>query len=384
MTKRIVHVLHAWNGRTIAEVVRVLATTMADRGYAVTIVAATCTEGGGAEPGGVSVRSLEGTGSRTVTRVPALRAALEHLSPDVVYAHGNGPVRATVLATRARRRRPLLVGIEHNHYSSYPWRWRTVRDLVNRALLPGVDVLAGVSGGVIDDLAKSFPAVTDRLVVLPPPLTRYADLGLLAAEPVSHPWLGGTVPVITTVGHIHPRKDHRMLVRAMGRLREVAGPNAARAIIVGDVSGPEGAAVQAEIDRLELNDHVDLVGAQGNPLRFVARSDIFALSSRNEGMPVALLEAMGLGIPIVSTDCPSGPSWILDGGAHGLLVPVGDSDAFGDALARLLADPERREEFGRWGVGRAAAFSPDAVVDGYLAVADLSAPREGGRSSHSW
>lgn len=365
---RIVHVLHALNGRTIAQVVTVLAGEMAARGCEVTVVATVTTPEAGELPAGVRLIDLRGSPARTVSSLPALARAIRHTRASVVFAHGNGPTRATVLAARSARHRPRVVGVEHNHYSSYPWNLRPARDAVNRLLLPRADVIAGVSGGVVDDLATTFPALRGRLAILPPPLTRLRDLEQLAREPVDHPWFDDDVPVVSTVGHVHPRKDHRTMVRAMARVREIAGPRAARLLVIGNADGDEADRVRALVDELALDDTVQLIGAQANPLRFVARSTVFALSSRNEGMPVSILEAMALGRPVVSTDCPSGPAWILEDGARGLLAPVGDATALGDALVRMLVDERLRTRLGRWGVERAAEFSPAAIADRYLAL----------------
>jgi glycosyltransferase involved in cell wall biosynthesis len=366
----ILHVLHAYNGRTIAEVVAVLAGHMAERGIEVTIAATVRTPEAGEVPPGVRLVDLGGSPRRTVTALPALRRLLARTQPTAVFAHGNGPTRAAILAARPLRRRPPVIGIEHNHYSSYPWNLRRVRDTMNRFVLPMADAIAGVSGGVTEDLARTFPALDGKLTVLPPPLTRYDRLETLAAGSVDHPWFADDVPIVVTVGHVHPRKDHRTMVRAMARVRDVAGPTAARLVVIGDDRSDEADRVRALIDELDLGASVQLLGARTDPLAFVARSTVFALSSRNEGMPVSILEAMALGRPIVSTDCPSGPAWILEDGAHGLLAPVGDATALGDALIRMLADEPLRERCGAWGRTRAADFSPAAIVDRYLELAE--------------
>lgn len=369
---RIVHFVHALNGRTLAVLAGVLAGEMHGGGHDVTLLAVKGSRDAQPLPVGVTVDILGDESTwRTSGALPALRRALKRRQPDVVFAHGNGPIRAAVVATRGWRQRPVVVGIEHNHYSSYDWNLRWLRDVVNRLVLPHADVLTGVSGGVVDDLEETFPPLRGRVALLPPPLTRYDDLDRLAAEPIDHRWFGERVPIITTVGHVHPRKDHRTLVRALGRVREVAGPEAARLVIVGDASGTEADQVRALVTDLGLDDHVDLVGAQSNPLRFVARSTVFALSSRNEGMPVSILEAMAVGVPVVSTDCPSGPAWILEDGTRGLLAPVGDPVALGDALLTMLGDPELRRRLGTWGRQRAADFSPAAIAAQYLALSSL-------------
>ncbi|WP_052667080.1 glycosyltransferase [Nitriliruptor alkaliphilus] len=370
---RIVHVVHSLNGRTLADIAAQLADAMVDGGHQVAVVAANRTAGARPLPPRVRTFVLDVPEHRsTVWAIARLRSLLARLAPDVVFAHGNGPTRATILASVTSRHRPRVVGVEHNHYSSYPWSMRGLRDRLNALVLPRADALIGVSGGVAEDLVSTFPALRGRVHVVPEPLTRYADLARLAAEPVDHPWFDDGVPVVTSVGHVHPRKDHRTLVRAMARVRDSAGSSAARLVIIGAAEGEEAAHVRALVEELDLGDQVTLLGAQDNPLRFVARSTAFALSSRNEGMPVSILEAMALGIPVVSTDAPSGPAWILEGGTRGLLVPVGDDAALADALRRIVQDGELRERFARWGATRAADFSPARVADGYLAVAGLA------------
>lgn len=375
---RVVHLVYALNRRTLAVVATVLAAEKQDLGCEVTVLAVKGkVEGGSAREGRVASgvnAELVGRDStwRTSGAVPAIRAAFRRLAPDVVFAHGNGPIRAAILATVGWAGRPRVVGIEHNHYSSYAWDMPRSRRAINRILLPRADAIAGVSGGVVDDLETTFPALAGRVALLPPPLTRYADIARLAAEPAGHPWFDDDVPIVTTVGHVHPRKDHRTLVRAMARLRDVAGPRTARLVIVGAApQGGEAAAVRALVEELGLTSQVALLGEQGNPLPFVARSTVFALSSRNEGMPVSILEALALGIPVVSTDCPSGPRWILEDGAKGLLVPVGDHLALADAILRMLGDAELRRRLGAWGPARAADFSPATIARQYLSTAGL-------------
>jgi glycosyltransferase involved in cell wall biosynthesis len=177
------------------------------------------------------------------------------------------PVVRIVKTTRGTRRRPLSGSTSERH-------------------------------SLVEDLEATFPALTGRVALLPPPPTRDADIARLAAEPADHPWFDDDVPIVTAVGHVHPRKDHRTLVRAMARIRDVGGPRAARLVIIGSASqGGEAAAVRSLVDELGLTQQIAMLGEQSNPLRFVARSTAFALSSRNEGVPVSILEAMAVVAP---------------------------------------------------------------------------------------
>jgi glycosyltransferase involved in cell wall biosynthesis len=109
---------------------------------------------------------------------------------------------------------------------------------------------------------------------------------------------------------------------------------------------------------------VELPGWVENPYAWMARASAFVLSSAWEGLPTALIEALACGCPVVSTDCPSGPAEILEGGRHGPLVPVGDDAALADAVLGVLRAPPESEKLRV----RAADFSVEAATDSYLAL----------------
>lgn len=370
---RLVHVVHEWNDRTIAAVAAVLAEEAARREIDVTVVAARATSH---PPSAAGVRVIDlGTGlNRTSAAIPRLARALRDLSPDAVFAHGNGPTRSVVLAMLATRPRPVLAGIEHNHYSSYAWDLKRVRDLVNRALLPRADRVIGVSPGIVEDLAVTFPVLRDRLAMIPPPLTRWTAIADLVAADPGHPWFADHVPVITNVGHVHPRKDQHTLIRAFAHLKELRGDRAVRLAIIGNDGGDYADQARALAAELGLGDDVAFLGRRGNPLAFVARSAAFVLSSRNEGMPVSLLEALACGTPAVSTDCPSGPRWLFEEETCGLLAPVGDHLALGAQLARVLDDGALAARLRDAGRRRAAGFSPARITEEQLALVGLDRP----------
>lgn len=371
---RIVHHLHAWNDRTIAAVVGVLATEASRRGFDVSVIAATQAPDPPAVPAGVEVVRLTGSATRTLRSTPMLARTLRRIRPDVVFSHGNGPIRSAILATRGWSDGPVIVGFEHNHYSTFAWNLKPVRDAVNRLLLPRADLIAGVSPGIVQDLAAVFPALEGRLRMVPPPLTRWDRIAELSAADVTHPWLADGIPTVVAVGHVHPRKDHATLVRAFARLRDLQAPHAVRLMIIGGCSGDYARQVKTLAMQLGVADDVAFLGAHANPLPYLARASVFALSSRNEGMPVTLLEALACGTPAVSTDCPSGPRWLFDGERYGLLSPVGDDERLAGQISRILEDDELRARLRIAGPQRAARFSPARVTAEQLALVGLEDP----------
>ena len=118
--------------------------------------------------------------------------------------------------------------------------------------------------------------------------------------------------------------------------------------------GPEREALRKLVSDLGIEDKVSLAGFQGNPYQFLSRADVFVLSSGYEGLPMVILEAMACGVPVISTDCRSGPREILQNGRCGLLVPVGDEGALSKGIVTITQGRNAQGEIfdGREGTGK--------------------------------
>jgi len=204
-----------------------------------------------------------------------------------------------------------------------------------REWYPRAAGIAAVSDGVADDLAQLAALPRERIVTIHNPLG-VARLHARAAESPPEPWLAdaSAPPVILGVGRLTAAKDFITLIRAFARLR---AQREARLVILGD--GPQRLRLALEARRLGVARDVKLAGYAPNPFAYMARARVFALSSRYEGMPNVLREALACGANVVATDCPSGSAEALQQGALGRLVRVGDADAMARALLAALEDP---------------------------------------------
>lgn len=236
-------------------------------------------------------------------------------------------------------------------------RWRALPALVRR-LYPEADAIVAVSDGVADDLAEVTGLPRGRIATVYNPVVGPGLTAQAAASP-THRWFGGDHTVVLAVGRLEPAKDFETLLRAFALLRR---RRAAKLIVLGE--GRERAALARLADALGIAADVDLAGWTDNPFAFMAHADLFALSSRFEGLPGVLIQALACGCPVVATDCPSGPREILEGGRFGPLVPVGDAEALAAAMADVLAAPPDRDMLRR----RGADFSVDAATDAYSAI----------------
>jgi GT2 family glycosyltransferase len=155
--------------------------------------------------------------------------------------------------------------------------------------------------------------------------------------PSGHPWLDSPDPDWPTVvwaGRMSEEKCVDTLIRAFEVLTKL---RRARLILVGD--GDERQSLEDLVERLGLASSVSFTGMVSDARPHLARASVVALSSRTEGLPTVLIEALALGRQVVSTNCPTGPAELLDGGRLGRLVPVGDHAALGRALDAAIQAP---------------------------------------------
>jgi glycosyltransferase involved in cell wall biosynthesis len=215
---------------------------------------------------------------------------------------------------------------------------RALRYAPIRRLYPHIDHIVAVSEGVAADTADIARLPRSRISVIRNPVITPA-LFEDASIPCPDPWLAEprglrAVPVIVAAGRFQRQKDFPTLLRALALLRRTRD---CRLLLLGDGGGRPR--LLGLIDELGLGGAVRLPGFQPHLAAYLARADLFVLSSAWEGSPNVLTEALALGTPAVSTDCPSGPREILDCGRVGPLVPVGDAAALAEAMAATLAAP---------------------------------------------
>ena len=295
--------------------------------------------------------------------LPALVAYLERERPDAMLSALHWNTIVSIWANRLAGVATRQVVSERNVLSrevdgSTKRYMQHLIPLVS-AYYPRADGIIAVSDGVADDLSRVAGIARERITTIYNP-TVTPDLEAKAAAEADHPWFGdGGPPVVLAVGRLQKQKDYPTLLRAFAKVRE---RRPLRLIILGE--GKDRAAIEALIAELGLDAAVSMPGFAKNPIAYMARAALFVLASRWEGLPNVLIEALAVGCPVVSTDCESGPSEILEGERWGPLVAVGDVDALAAAMDETLEKPPDRE----WLRGGAQRFTLDRVADRYLEI----------------
>jgi glycosyltransferase involved in cell wall biosynthesis len=231
-----------------------------------------------------------------------------------------------------------------------------------RWLYPHADLVTTISRGIALELSDLGGIPPDRIRVIPNPvdIERVTSMGKVLPD---HRWFREEQPIVVAVGRLHRQKGFDHLVRAFAQVRR-AFPS--KLVIVGE--GPERHELELLIEELHLGDHVALPGFSLNPYAYMAHAAALVLSSVYEGFGNVLVEALALGVPIVSTRCPVGPEEILADGRTGILVPPGDPQALAEAMLRVLGDKEMQRRLASSGPHRAADYAQARIVEQYQSV----------------
>ena len=315
-----------------------------------------------------AVRLVVLEASRTATSLLALRRYLRESGTPVVISALHHANLALLLTKKLFMLRVRTVPTIHNTLSIERRHARTrIAQMRHRTMdicYGWADQIVAVSGGVADDFISTAGVPAELVETIYNPVIT-DDLIARTRHLPEHPWFGPNAPpVILGIGRLTAQKDFETLLRAFAR---IAPDRNVRLMILGE--GDARASLERLAEDLGMAERVALPGFVPDPHAYLGHARLFVLSSAWEGLPTVLIEALAAGVPIVSTDCPSGPREILRGGAFGRLVPVGDPDLLADAMAEALDEEPAGPPEEAW-----KPYTWDASIDAYLGIAGV-APR---------
>lgn len=283
-------------------------------------------------------------------RFYTLRKAVRKSAPDAVIASMDVTNVRTLLSTMGLKIPALVTEQVDPSMSPMHPSWKFFR----RMTYPFAAKIVCVSGGV-ENYFSWLPQ--EKKTVIYNPLT---EMERNDSETIETKGEGGTKWALA-MGRF--RSDHQKGFDLLLKAFQKAAPNHPdwNLALWGD--GPELEAIRSMRDELGLSERVRIPGVAERPFEEFRRADLFVLSSRYEGFPHVLVEAMACGLPAVSFDCPSGPNEIIRDGIDGVLVPPQDTDALAAAMDALMGDEERRKLLGR----KAVEIKQRVGLDGIMA-----------------
>lgn len=343
-----------------------LATEFDARGYGVEIVLTRATgDLLTAVPDSVRVAELQPAGvpgPEMLSYAPPLTRHLRTVQPDAVLAAQAHTNPLTAVATRVAgidARTVVCIQTMTSHQLSQRDRHHRTWTRLTRHCYRLVDTVIAVSEEVKRDAAASLGIPIDSITTVHQP-TVTPSLLEQSREPIDHPWFGdGSPPVVLGVGRLDPQKNFTSLITAFKRVRETED---ARLLVLGD--GEMRPTLERHVDRLGLEDVVSMPGTIPNPYPYMRQASVFALPSRTEAVPLALIEALACGCPVVSTRCSSGPIEVLENGTYGELVPVDDPSELAKAIVSTLQAPPSKSLLRE----RSRDFSVTTIADEYERV----------------
>ncbi len=264
---------------------------------------------------------------------------LRQTEPDALLTAMTHTNNAALVARLLARRDTRIVVSERTTINWKPTRLiEAIHIGVRSILYRHTDALVLVAREEIAEACRRFRLTREQVCcIYNPILTPEFEASRRIAP--AHPWLREkspeSGPVIVAVGRLDPIKDYASLLEAFSRLRR---RRPARLVIFGE--GEQRTFLEARIAALGISESVSLPGYVDNPIKEINAGDLFILSSRLEGLPGVLIQALGCGLRIISTDCTTGPREILEDGKWGRLVGVGDVPALAIAMEEILEEVE--------------------------------------------
>jgi glycosyltransferase involved in cell wall biosynthesis len=292
--------------------------------------------------------------------IPGIRAYLREREPAILFSAMTYASVVSIAANAISNTRTKTVGIEHSTFGNRSGLKERLTLTLARDLYRFADHVIAVSEGVANSVVANTAVSESDVSVLYNPVP-VATVRSESEATVDDPWVrSDSLETIVWAGRLEPEKDLSTLLRAFASVNRVRPDT--RLILAG--TGSERRRLLQLSEQLGIERVVALPGYIEDPYPYMRHASTFVLSSRREGLPTVLIEALACGCPVVSTDCPSGPREILVDGTYGRLVPVGDEYALAKAVGSTLEEPPDSTRLSR----RADDFSTEVVIERYVTL----------------
>lgn len=315
-------------------------------------------------------------------RVYKFKKILNIEKPNIVISFLNGPNFVNIVTAN----QSIINVVSFQSRASFTFSVNfLIKLLYNRA-----GKIIACSEGVKNDLIENFCIKKNKIKVIYPPIN-VEKIQQLANKQVKHPWFKEDIPIIITFGRLTKTKGHYHLIKAFSEVRKHFP---CRMVILSE--GKLRKSLEKFGKTLLLDEDILFLGWQENPFKFIAKSTIFIYASLLEGLPMVLLEAMACGLPVISTDCLSGPREILtqdttinyqtkniEYAKYGILTPVCDDNfpqknifltkkekMLAEATIKMLTNKSIRKQYKKASLNRAKDFDIKEIIPKWIELID--------------
>lgn len=311
-------------------------------------------------PNGINIVDLDC--DKLIFSLPKIIKYIKEKKPIALISASEGVNIITAIAKQFVKNTPTKIIISvrthlSTEYKESNSRIKRIFPILSRFFYPGVDSIVAVSKGVANDIEQLLNIPIEDINVIYNPIVD-ESIADLSNEIIDHPIFqkNRNYKIILGAGRLTKQKDFKTLIYAFNEVRKTIN---SKLVIIGE--GNERKNLEKTIKELEIENEVALIGFVQNPYPYMKNSDVFVLSSIWEGFGNVIVEAMATGTNVVSTNCQSGPSEILDNGKYGKLVEVGDYNQLSDSIIKMIEDP-KSEKFIK---ERAYFFSVESTLNEY-------------------
>jgi glycosyltransferase involved in cell wall biosynthesis len=296
-----------------------------------------------------------------IRKIIHLSGLIRKAGPDIVFSLLSSTNVTVILAKLFSGIHCKVIISEHTHPSLNlkNERFGWITKLFMRYVYPYADTIIAVSGGIKNDLLRDFHLPDNKIVVIYNPAD-LKEIQIRSRETADHQWFHDDIPVIISVGRLTKQKGYPYLIKAFSLARRSLP---CRLMILGEGEDKERLIAMAR--KLGIARDVEFLGFRENPFPYMAKASLFVLSSLYEGFGNVIVEAMALGLPVISTDCPSGPSEIIDDKKNGILVPVQDEYSIARAITEVLTNKALREHLGMEAKRKSEVFALEKIMKDY-------------------
>lgn len=307
------------------------------------------------------VKVIKGKGG-ALKSIFAFAKYIRENEPDAIISSRDYLNLLNIVVTKLVRKKTQVIVSVHVDYSGMPIQKQSFRlkilTYALKKLYPKADSIVAVSSGVAKDFSQRYNYPLDKIEVIYNP-TYLEESYSSNRELEFEAFYQTELPVVIGVGRLNDQKNFSLLIEAF---EEVNKQIESKLIILGE--GANRPELEKMIEDKRLKDRVLLPGFVPNPIDYIKRSNVFVMSSSWEGFGNVIVEAMGTGISVVSTDCPSGPAEILNNSKYGTLVSMNNKEEMSKAIIELIKKPLNSE----WIISRAKDFSVATIANQYLSL----------------